>query len=130
MLKEIAELSLREIAAILDLKEATVKTRVHRARLALRAALAESIGQKSAGNADHSRQICLDLLRAKMDALDRAAPFPVARDDLCARCRSFVDSLDLTVELCRWVDGGDLSAAARERLEEQFRAIPQPSAAG
>jgi RNA polymerase sigma-70 factor (ECF subfamily) len=121
VLKEIAELSLREIATILGIKEATVKTRVHRARLALRAALAESIGEPRAARPDHSRQICLDLLRAKMDALDRAAPFPVAREDLCSRCRAFVDSLDLTVELCRWVDEGELPEALRKKLEEQFQ---------
>jgi DNA-directed RNA polymerase specialized sigma24 family protein len=39
VLKEIAELSLREIAQILGGKEATVKTRVHRGRLTLRAEL-------------------------------------------------------------------------------------------
>src|SRR5687768_715039 len=41
VLADIAELSTPEVARILGLKEATVKTRVHRARLALRRALLE-----------------------------------------------------------------------------------------
>jgi RNA polymerase sigma-70 factor (ECF subfamily) len=120
VLKEISELSLREIASILGIKEATAKTRVHRGRLALRAALAEGLGEKTAARPDHSRQVCLDLLRAKMDALDRGAPFPVASEDLCTRCRAFVDGLDLTMEACRWISGGDLPDRLRQRLEAEL----------
>ena len=52
-----------------------------------------------------------------MDALDRGAPFPVPAEDLCERCRSFVESLDLAAEACRWIDGGELSAPLRARIE-------------
>jgi RNA polymerase sigma-70 factor (ECF subfamily) len=116
VLKEIAELSLREIATILDVRKATVKTRVHRGRLALRAALAEELSEESKARGDHSRQICLDLLHAKMDALDHGTAFPVPSDQLCERCRSFIDSLDLASEACRWIEGGELSPELRHRL--------------
>ena len=43
VLKDIAELSVSEVAEILGIKEATVKTRVHRARLALRKAMMEEL---------------------------------------------------------------------------------------
>ena len=120
VLKEIAELSLREIAEILGVKEATVKTRVHRGRLALRARLAERLGAAGETGGDHPHQVCLDLLRSKMEAMDRGVEFPVPAEELCGRCRAFVDSLDLTRELCRWVAGGELSESLRRRLEEQF----------
>lgn len=117
VLKEIAELSLREIAAALDLKEATVKTRVHRGRLALRAALAEELGQPLESATEHPHRVCRDLLQAKMEAMDRGVELPVLESELCDRCRGFLDSLDLTSAACRWVRGGELPAAVRRRLE-------------
>lgn len=120
VLKEIAELSLREISEILGVKEATVKTRVHRGRLALRAALAKSLSETGNSRAHHPRQICLDLLSAKMEALDHHVPFPVPEEELCERCRSFIQSLDLATEACRWIQGGDLDAELRSRLRTEF----------
>ncbi len=120
VLKEIAELSLREIADILGVKEATVKTRVHRGRLALRAALASGLAKDGDARAGHTRQICLDLLHAKMDAMDHGARFPVPEEELCERCRSFIRSLDLTAEACRWIQGGELSEPLRNRLSAEF----------
>lgn len=121
VLKEIAELSLHEIAGILGVKKATVKTRVHRARLALRKELAPTLPQRAAPPPDHSRQICLSLLESKLEALDRGAPFPVADQELCSRCRALFDSLDLTVDACRWVEGGELPAALRRKLIAEMR---------
>ena len=118
VLKEIAELSLSEIAEILDVKEATVKTRLHRGRLALRKALVANLPREPGPPPDHSRQVCLDLLRSKMEAMDRGVEFPVARDELCTRCRSVFDSLDLTVAACRWIHQGELSDGLRARLLE------------
>ncbi len=121
VLKEIAELSLREIAEILGVKEATVKTRVHRGRLALRAALTRQLGVPGAAAGGHPHQVCLDLLRSKMDAMDRGVEFPVDEEELCGRCREFVDSLDLTAAACRWVSGGELPDSLRRKLEARFR---------
>ncbi len=120
VLKEIAELSLREIGTILGIREATVKTRVHRGRLALRVALAETLSEEGQHRGDHSRQICLDLLQAKMDALDHGTTFPVPNEELCERCRSFIESLDLASEACSWIEGGELSPELRDRLVVEF----------
>jgi hypothetical protein len=56
-----------------------------------------------------------------MDAMDQGVEFPVVRKDLCARCKAFVKSVDLTSEACRWVDGGELPEALRIRLENEFK---------
>ncbi len=120
VLKEIAELSLREIAGILGVKEATVKTRVHRGRLALRAELTERLGDAPERDAEHSHQVCLDLLRSKMEAMDRGIEFPVREEDLCARCSAFLRSLDVTGEACRWVQGGgQLPDVVRDRINQR-----------
>lgn len=121
VLKEIAELPLRDIARILGIKEATAKTRVHRGRLALRGELIKQLGTPGEKLEDHPDQICLDLLRSKMDAMDRGIEFPVPEHELCDRCRSFLDSLDLTAEACRWVHEGVLPKPVREKLEAQLR---------
>jgi RNA polymerase sigma-70 factor, ECF subfamily len=49
ILREVEELSVEETARHLDLKETTVKTRLHRARLRLRAALAPDLAEVMVG---------------------------------------------------------------------------------
>ena len=85
VLKEIADLSLSEIAEVMGVKVATVKTRLYRARLALRKELVAKLPREPGPPPDHPRQVCLDLLRGKMAALDRGVSFPVAEDELCTR---------------------------------------------
>ena len=92
---------LSEVASILGVKEATIKTRVHRARLALRKTLAEDLPRRDAPHPDHSRQVCLDLLGAKQEALDRGVDFPVPPEELCTRCKSLFSTLDLTYDACQ-----------------------------
>jgi RNA polymerase sigma-70 factor (ECF subfamily) len=120
VLADIAELSTAEIARILGLKEATVKTRVHRARLRLRRALLEELPVRPAPPPDHGRQICLDLLQAKQDAMDRRAPFPFSSEELCARCQSLFSTLDLGREACASLGRGELPARLRA-LIQQYR---------
>ncbi|HSM13549.1 MAG TPA: sigma-70 family RNA polymerase sigma factor, partial [Thermoanaerobaculia bacterium] len=94
VLADIAELTLAEVASVLGLKEATVKTRLHRARLKLRSVLAEGLPQRSAAPPPHGRSVCLDLLRAKLEAIDRRAPLPYSDRALCERCRTLLGTLD------------------------------------
>lgn len=120
VLKEITELSLRETAEILGIKEATAKTRVHRGRLALRAELIEQLGEPLEAEEEHLQQVCLDLVRLKMDAMDRGVEFPVNPEDLCVRCKAFVDSLDFAGAACRWLNGGEFPEELRQELESRF----------
>ncbi|TNF72202.1 MAG: sigma-70 family RNA polymerase sigma factor [Acidobacteria bacterium] len=121
VLKDIAELSTAQVAEVLGIKPATVKTRVHRARLALRKALAESLPKRPAAHPDHSRQVCLDLLESKQEALDRGVDFPVAPDELCTRCRSLFATLDLTYDACRFLGDVELPDELRQKILEQTR---------
>lgn len=119
VLLDIAELSIAETAAVLGLKEATVKTRVHRARLRLRQALvAGARGRPLA--ADHPRTVCLDLLRAKQEALDRGAPFPFSEQALCDRCQSLLASLDLGRDSCRLLGKATLPDRLRTLLDAEL----------
>ena len=91
-----------------------------RGRLALRKELTANLPRQSAPPPDHAREVCLDLLRGKMSALDRGVAYPVDSDELCTRCRSLFDSLDLTIAACRWINEGTLSDALRQRLQAEL----------
>lgn len=120
VLKEIAELSVPEIAEALGLREATVKTRIHRARLALRREMAKRLPRRPAPPPDHARRVCLDLLQAKQEALDRGADLPLAPGELCDRCRSLFTTLDLTQEACHAIGRGELPPEVRDLVRRRL----------
>jgi RNA polymerase sigma-70 factor (ECF subfamily) len=62
ILKSIMEFSVAEIAEVLDIKETTVKTRVHRARLLLREEMAKLSLRGNVSPIAPSQRACLDLL--------------------------------------------------------------------
>jgi len=114
VLKEIVGLSLAEIAAILDVKAATAKTRVHRARLKIRKALEAVMVPRDLPPAAYDRQVCLELLEAKQEALDHGAP--LAEDVVCERCRAVFESLDLGQQLCARLGEGTMPRDVRDRV--------------
>lgn len=122
VLKDIADLSISEIAQVLGLREATVKTRIHRARLALRRELVKQLPRRPAPPPNHDRRVCMDLLQAKQEALDRGVPLPLADGELCARCRSLFSTLDLTQEACHAIGRGELPTAVRDLLRRRLTA--------
>ena len=122
VLKEIMELSVTDVAQILGVKEATVKTRLHRARLHVAKELRRHLPKKAAPPPDHSQRMCLDLLKAKQDSMDRGVEFPVAPYELCARCRSLFATLELGREACRYLGEGEIPEAAKNLILEEIRA--------
>lgn len=122
VLADVAELTIAEIAAVLGIKEATVKTRLHRARLKLRAVLAAGLPQRPAPAATHSRDVCLDLIGARLEAFDRGVDFPYSPEALCERCRTVLGTLDLASESCAALAPEHLSPALRGRLRAGLRA--------
>ena len=120
VLREMGDLSVAEIAEIMGVTQGTIKTRLYRARMKLRRALTSALPERPGAKPDHARRECLDLLKAKQDALDRGVPFPVAQDTVCERCRSLFLSLDMTHEACRRLSDGELPARVRETLKERF----------
>jgi RNA polymerase sigma-70 factor, ECF subfamily len=113
VLKEILEMPVEDVARTLGLKENTVKTRLHRARLSVAKALRKKLPLKTAPPPDHSRRMCLDLLKLKQESLDRGVPFGVPPDEICYRCRSLFTTLDLGGEACRRLREGGLPESVR-----------------
>lgn len=116
ILKEIVGFSVKEVSDVLGLEEGTVRSRVHRARLRLRAAVDGAIprGAKEAPPPAYPERTCLDLLDAKQEALDRGVPFDSRV--ICERCQSVFASLDLTHQVCRDLGADALPEGLRERL--------------
>ena len=122
VLKEIADFSVAEVAQILNLKEATVKTRVHRGRLMLRKILAQKLPKRAAPPHAHEKRACLDLLHAKQQALDHGVDFPMPPNELCEHCRALFATLDLAHEVCMHMRHAELPEAVRAMLLEEFHA--------
>ncbi|MEI6473806.1 MAG: sigma-70 family RNA polymerase sigma factor [Planctomycetota bacterium] len=122
VLKEIAGMSVDEVAQVLGVKAATVKTRLHRGRLLLRAALLMDRPRAPVPAAIYDRATCMDLLRAKMEALDRGVDFPVQDELVCERCRQVFASLDVGADACRSLRGKTMPAALRKSIERAIQA--------
>jgi len=124
VMKDILEMPLEECAAALGLKLETVKTRIHRARLALRQRLAQGLRTRKAPAPEYDRQLCYDLLQAKLAAMDSGRGFPIGREVMCERCRLVFAELDLGQDACARLDDR-MPAEVRKRIE---RAIASAAA--
>ncbi len=116
ILKEILELSIDDVATALNIKPETVKTRVHRARLLLRSAMVKRVPKRDAPEPAYDKQVCLDLLRAKLDAMDHRRGFPIGQDVMCERCRSVFAELDLAQSACASMANGQMPASMRKAI--------------
>lgn len=118
VLKEMLELSIEEVASALHVKLQTVKTRVHRARLLLRKAIMDRRGvPKHAAKAPtYEKQVCLDLLKAKLDAMDHGRGFPIGQAIVCERCRAVFAELDLAQNTCLQLAHGKMPEQVRKTI--------------
>lgn len=128
VLKEIEGLSVEDVAKILGVKEATVKTRLHRARLQVREELSKPLPHRRAESVHEDEGACLDLLWAKQEALDRDVDFPIPGEHLCERCRSVFATLDMAEDVCHALGNAKLPDDARRALEERVMADRERSA--
>lgn len=127
VLKDVVGLSVEETAAALGVPAGTVKSRVHRARLALRTALERGLPRRSVPPAAFDRAVCLDLLRTKQEALDRGAVWPVANEIVCERCNAVFGTLDLAQDLCRELGKGPLPGELAARVARGLDAASRAS---
>lgn len=119
VLKEIVGFSVAEVADILALKVATVKTRLHRARLMLRDAMAAVLPQRDAPPPAYTKQVCMDLLAAKQESLDHGVAFPMP-DNFCDRCRAVFASLDMASDICHHLGGGELPPRLSDAIRKHI----------
>ncbi len=123
VLKEMLELSIEDVAKALHIKAETVKTRVHRARLLLRKAIADRRGvpKRAAKAPAYEKQVCLDLLKAKLDAMDNGRGFPIGQGIVCERCQAVFAELDLAQNTCARLADGKMPARVRNTILKAIR---------
>jgi RNA polymerase sigma-70 factor (ECF subfamily) len=123
VLKEMLELSINDVAKALHIKPETVKTRVHRARLLLRKAIVDRRGvpKRAAKAPTYEKQVCLDLLKAKLDAMDNGRGFPIGQGIVCERCQAVFAELDLAQNTCARLAGGALPHRVRKAILRAIR---------
>jgi RNA polymerase sigma-70 factor (ECF subfamily) len=114
--KDVLDLSVAEAAAALHIRENTLKTRVHRARMMLRGALDGRVSTRRVPAPVYEKQVCMDLLRAKQAALDAGREFPVQNDLVCQRCRAVFAGLDLAADTCKLLAQGQLPGPLRKAV--------------
>jgi hypothetical protein len=73
--------------------------------------------------------LCMDLLQAKQEALDRRVPFPVRHEEVCDHCRSVFATLDVTRDVCRDLGKGDMPAAIGESMGQSLKSDADRGAA-
>lgn len=123
--KEVLGLSVADTSAALGLATGTVKTRLLRARLAIRKAMTTGGTPVAAPAPIYEKQVCLDLLKAKMDAMDRggaSADFKVPQAEVCRRCRAVFRELDLVQDACLQMGEGRMPARLRDSILRAIRA--------
>ena len=122
ILKDILGFSIKEVAEITGIKEATVKTRGHRARLRLRQALESILPRAEVPPAQYSTQVCMDLLLLKQEAIDRGEGSHPKLDNLvCMRCNVLFTTLDCTKNACQELLEGRMPSELRDRILVHFQ---------
>lgn len=126
VMRDVLELPAAEVAHALGLEQATVRTRVHRARLRLREALLKALPKRPAPEPALERQVCVDLLHAKLDAQDRGRAFRMPRGMECDRCASVFAELDLAKDACSLLGEDAMPKDVRARLRASVGASKPP----
>lgn len=128
VLKDMLELSVNDTAAALGIRPETVKTRVHRARLLLRKRMLSTLPLVPASRPAYQRRVCVDLLKAKMEALDAGRATPLGPELVCDRCRGVFAELDLVAGICAGLRRGALPASLRRKILREIGGGTKPAA--
>lgn len=125
LLRDVEGLSAAAAAEALGLSVAAIKSRLHRGRLAVRAALAPLLGAPTptSGRADHCPDVVAVLsrhLEGDLSAQDCAAM--ESHIEGCPSCRAACASLRQVLAMCRASPAPDVPASTRDRLREAIGA--------
>jgi RNA polymerase sigma-70 factor, ECF subfamily len=121
VLRDIEGLTAAEVATITGQSVASVKSRLHRARIALRAALVPQIGENAANVQ------CPDIVRVFSQHLeDEIAPEHCAQMEAhvatCNACKMRCDSLKRTLRLCK-VAHGTVPSSVQANVRNALRSV-------
>ncbi len=120
ILRDVEGLSAEEAAAVAGVEVGALKSRLHRARLALKQRLGEVIDTPNSGI--ECPELAHELAAYAASEIDQAACERIeAHLAKCDRCSSACESLKRTVSMCRAIPGGDVPAPVKAAVRQALR---------
>ena len=124
ILRDVEGLSAEEAAEVIGIEIGALKSRLHRARMALRTKLADVLGEQST---DPCPELAQELTAYAGAEIDQATCVRIENHlATCARCAGACDALKRTVSLCRRIPGDEVPAAVREGVRAAITAAIAP----
>jgi RNA polymerase sigma-70 factor (ECF subfamily) len=124
VLRDIEGLSAAEVAEVTGISVAAVKSRLHRARAALRERLLSVVGGEPASPASAACPDVLTMLSRKLE--DEVSPEVCAEMEAhvagCPHCASLCDSLRRTLAVCKALPTPEVPAHVQESLRQAIAA--------
>jgi RNA polymerase sigma-70 factor (ECF subfamily) len=119
LLKDVEGLSAEETAAVLGESVAGVKSRLHRARMALRETLTTLMGTEGAGGPGPCPALAEELSSYATENIDQATCARIeAHMARCPRCVAACETLKKTVSLCRRMPGTEVPPSVQSAVRQ------------
>ena len=119
VLRDVEGLSAPEAAEIVGIEVGALKSRLHRARMALRAQLAGVVG---AGSGEACPELAQELTAYAASEIDQATCEKIEQHLAgCPRCTGACDALKRTVSLCKSIPGDAVPAPVRTAVRGAIR---------
>jgi RNA polymerase sigma-70 factor (ECF subfamily) len=123
VLRDVEGLSAEEAAAVVGIEVRALKSRLHRARLELRANLAAVFGGSDIAGPPPCRELADELGAYASADIDQATCRRIEEHlARCSRCAGACEALKRTVSLCRSIPGGEVPATVRAAVRRALRA--------
>jgi RNA polymerase sigma-70 factor (ECF subfamily) len=128
VLRDLEGLTAAEVAEVVGASEQAVKSRLHRARLAVRAHVAPLLRIEPIESSTTSGPGCPDVLRLYSRHLEGEISADVCAQmerhlTTCAHCRGTCDSLKRTLALCKAAPAPEVPPAVQDSVRSALRAL-------
>lgn len=125
LLRDVEGLSAEEAARVVGIEVPALKSRLHRARLAMQDRIAGLLGADS-GHPAACPELARELLTRDEDELDQAACVRLEHHlERCPRCGPACEELKRSVSLCKALPGGGVPTEVQSRVRNALRAAVQ-----
>jgi RNA polymerase sigma-70 factor (ECF subfamily) len=124
VLRDVEGLSAEEAAAVAGVEVGALKSRLHRARLELRAHLAERLGERAVGGPPPCAELAQELSAYADADVDQATCTKIEEHlARCPRCAGACEALKRTVSLCRRIPGDEVPPAVRAAVRQALHSL-------
>jgi len=121
ILRDVEGLSAEQAADVIGIEVGALKSRLHRARMAMRTELAGTLG--AGADAEPCPELAQELTAYVASEIDQATCVQIEKHlATCARCAGACDALKRTVSLCRRLPGDVVPAAVRTAVRDAIAA--------